>query len=467
MTTFPRLSTASIGRNKDAPRVWLEGRYLLDAGFIPGCHIEVDFTDGRILIKLASNGPRIVSSKKQGQIPVVDLNSAAISTTFGLAIATVQVHVSHGEIVLTPTLTDTLRSTRCKNGLEGSAFSGGGLLTEAAKQAGFTPAFAIEIDPGYADIFERNHPQARMFNLSIENTPLDLLPQVELLSIGIPCEAFSHSRRLDRKTGAKRDRLLPPEAHPLGDLTVWAALLIRHVNPATIVIEEAPDYLTSGAGYMLRTFLERAGYFVHAAVLDPTEYGEITARKRTVIVATSDPNFQRPETSSCTKTFADITDPPEIAEATYFTREEKPWLFKHWETQTQKGNGFAPPQLTDHSTKIPVIKRRYLSQQGDGVVVKHATREAWRWLSLAEIKRIHSVPDDYILAEEQSVTRAGECVGQGVIVSFFKQIIIEATKAVRARQLPRTANQNQAVEANTQETRERAYTTPQLGLAFA
>src|ERR1700694_3782400 len=159
MTTFPRLSTASIGRNKDAPRVWLEGRYLLDAGFAPGCHIEVEFTADRIIIKLAHNGPRMVSSKKQGQIPVVDLNSTAISTTFGLTIATVQVYVSPGEIVLTPTVTDTLRSQRCKNGSEGSTFSGGGLLTEAAKQSGYTPAFAIEIDSGYADIFERNHPQ--------------------------------------------------------------------------------------------------------------------------------------------------------------------------------------------------------------------------------------------------------------------------------------------------------------------
>jgi DNA (cytosine-5)-methyltransferase 1 len=426
MTTFPRLSTTAIGQNKNAPRVWLEGQYLRDAGFNPGCHIQVEFSTDKIVIKLAANGPRIVSSKKQGHVSVVDLNSSAIQTTFGTTVSKLQVHVSPNQIILTPAHSLALRATRCKNGTEGSCFSGGGLLTEAAKQAGYTPAFAIEVDSGYSTIFERNHPEARMFNLSVEDIPLDALPQVELLTLGIPCQPWALCRRRDVETGNKRDRSLPPEAHPLSDMSIWAALLIRQVNPATIVIEEAPGYLNSSAGYMLRLFLERAGYFVHGAVLDPTLYGEITARKRTVIVATSEPGFQWPATSPCTRTFADFADPPEIAESQYFTPEQKPWLFKHWETQTQKGNGFAPPQLSDQSTRVPVVRRRYFSQQGDGVVVKHPTREAYRWLSLAEVRRIHTVPDTYLLDEEQSLTRAGEVIGQGVIISFFQKIISAA-----------------------------------------
>jgi site-specific DNA-cytosine methylase len=424
MTTFPRLSTTALGQHNNAPRIWLEGKYLRHAGFAPGCHIQGEFATHKIVIKLAPNGPRIVSSKKNGQIPVVDLNSSAIQTTFGNTVSKLQVLVSPNQIVLTPAYSLALRASRCKNGTEGSCFSGAGLLTEAAKQAGYTPAFAIEVDPGYAAIFEHNHPDAKMFNLSVEDLPLDSLPQVELLTLGIPCQPWSRART--QKAGKKRDRSLPPEAHPLSDLSIWSALLIRQVQPATVVIEEAPDYLNSSAGYMLRHFLERAGYFVHAAVLDPTQYGEITARKRTVIVATSDPGFQWPAATPCTKTFADFADPPETVESLYFTPDQKPWLFKHWQTQTQKGNGFAPPQLSNQSTRVPVVRRRYFAQQGDGVVVKHPTREAYRWLSLAEVRRIHGVPDTYFLDEEQSLTRAGEVIGQGVIVSFFRKIISAA-----------------------------------------
>jgi hypothetical protein len=69
-----------------------------------------------------------------------------------------------------------------------------------------------------------------------------------------------------------------------------------------------------------------------------------------------------------------------------------------------------------------------LSQQGDGVVVKHPTRaEWWRWLTVNEIKKIHAVPPSYYLGEEKSKTGAGEILGQGVIVSFFQKIISAAS----------------------------------------
>jgi site-specific DNA-cytosine methylase len=305
-----------------------------------------------------------------------------------------------------------------------------------------------------------------MFNLSVEDVPLDSLPQVEILTLGIPCQPWSKARTCQK--GKKRDRSLPPEAHPLSDLCVWAALLIRHVNPATVVIEEAPDYLNSSAGYMLRLFLERAGYFVHGAVLDPTLYGEITVRKRTVIVATSEPGFDWPATTPCTKTFADYADSPEIAESQYFTPAEKPWLFKHWETQTRKGNGFAPPQLSFHSTRVPVLRRRYFAQQGDGVVVKHPHREAYRWLSLDEARRIHGVPDTYFLDQENSLTRAGEVIGQGVIVSFFRKIL-SAVKHLTPTTEPLTNERAQPpnhCESTTTTNAQSNFAIDQMGFAF-
>jgi hypothetical protein len=103
--------------------------------------------------------------------------------------------------------TELHRATRCRNGKEGSVYSGGGLLTEAARRAGYKPAFAIELDSRYAEIYENNH-NARMFNLSVEDTPIEELPQVELLTMGIPCDCFSTARTKDKVTGATRDRSL-------------------------------------------------------------------------------------------------------------------------------------------------------------------------------------------------------------------------------------------------------------------
>ena len=425
MTTFPRISTTTIGRHKDAPRVWLEGRYLLDAGFEPTNRIQVEFTKGQVVIRLAKDGLRIVSSKRQGQIPVLDLNSTALTEAFG-PISTLQVHIAVGEITLTPSHTDILRASRCRNGKEGSIFSGGGLLTEAARLAGYQPAFAIEVNPQYADIYEKNH-DVQMFNLSVEDAPLDQLPPVELLTLSPPCEPYSVARRRDKITGAKRDRSLPPEAHPLSDLTIWAAYIIRKLNPATVVIEQAPGYLTSATGYMIQHFLKRAGYTVEARVLDPRDYGELTGRRRTVIVAHSGSNFQWPQPSRATQTFADIRDDESILQDQYFTAETKPWLVNHWNTQIAKGNGFASTQISDDSTSVPCITKRYMAGQGTGAVVKNTiTENCWRWLTLNEIRKLHRIPDSYQLSDS-SKTLSGEIIGQGVIVSLFKTII-EATR---------------------------------------
>ena len=134
MNVFPRFSTTKIGRNKDAPRVWLEGLYLLRAGFLPAHRIQVHFSQQRVEITLAPEGTRVVSSKTRHNqsIPVLDLNTSALADSFG-PITTLQVQINNGTIVLTPTQTERLRATRCRNGKEGSLFAGGGLLTEAAR----------------------------------------------------------------------------------------------------------------------------------------------------------------------------------------------------------------------------------------------------------------------------------------------------------------------------------------------
>lgn len=228
---------------------------------------------------------------------------------------------------------------------------------------------------------------------------------------------------------------LPPEAYPLSDLTIWAALLIQRLNPATVLIEEAPGYLTSGAGYMMQHFLTRAGYTVEAKVIDPQDYGELTARRRSVIIAHSGSHFQWPKTEPATQTFASIRDDESTLQSEYFTAETKPWLFNHWKTQTAKGNGFVSAQLSDESTSVPCISKRYMAGQGTGAVVKHRHLSGhFRWLTLNEIRKLHQIPDSYQLSDD-SKTLSGEAIGQGVIVSVFRKII-EATRTLGKIQRP-------------------------------
>ena len=64
-------------------------------------------------------------------------------------------------------------------------------------------------------------------------------------------------RTLVKGTGTKRNREAPPEAHELGDMTFWALKTVDLINPYTVVIEEVPQFLQSGAGFILFHALER------------------------------------------------------------------------------------------------------------------------------------------------------------------------------------------------------------------
>jgi site-specific DNA-cytosine methylase len=308
---------------------------------------------------------------------------------------------------------------------EGSIFSGGGILTQAAKQAGYTPVLAVEIHPAYAAIFEQNHPHTRMFRQSIADIPWETLhayAPLGLLTMGIPCEPFSAIRRLDRGGQAKRDRTLPPEAHALGDMAFWGLHAVDALRPHTVLIENVPRFLEAGTGYVVQAVLRRMGYTVDARVINPLEYGELTGRKRAVIVGTVGP-IRWPDPVTSTRTVGEIFDPePHL----WWDRQTKPWPFVHWASQTAKGNGFEPPKIRADDRSVGTIKKRYFAGQGDNPVVAHPDRPGtYRWLTVNEVKRLHGVPETYALGP--SKTLAGEVLGQGVVVSLMARIITAVT----------------------------------------
>ncbi|MEI8198046.1 MAG: DNA cytosine methyltransferase, partial [Phycisphaerae bacterium] len=277
----------------------------------------------------------------------------------------------------------------------------------------------------YAETYAANHPHATVFNSSVEEVSWEALKRFRplgLMTMGIPCEPYSVIRRLDRGGQVKRDKALPPEAHELGDMFFWGLRAIEACNPHTVIIEEVPPFLTSAAGFVTIQVLKRFGYNVEGKIIDPSTFGEITGRKRTVIIATMG-DIHWPGLSTCDFKLGDILDPEPLE---WFNRVSKPWVFNHWETQTAKGNGFAPPILTAQDSKVPTIKKRYFAGQGDNPVVGHPTIPGnCRWLTINEVKRIQGLPQEFILPA--SKTTAREIMGQGVVVSLFRKIIKAAT----------------------------------------
>jgi site-specific DNA-cytosine methylase len=412
-----RISAAVLGQDKRGkPRCYMQGRWLSRFGLLPGSKVRVSYQDGLVVVLLDDEGPRKVSGK--GEVPVIDLTGEELGRALGQDGAALEIRAQSGRIVIRPSRVEEQKRRRVQNGLEGSLFSGGGLLTEAAKQAGFRPSFAVEIEPRYAEVFESNH-EGRMLNMSVHEVRAEDVPQVELLTVGLCCEPFSKKRRV---AGSG----LPPEAHPNGDLVVWALRAVEASNPWTVVVEQVPEFLDSGAGWILRHALARMGYTVEARVLDPSDYGELAGRRRAVIVATNDHEVHWPEPEPHERRLGEILEDRDDHE--WFDADSKAWLFNHWHKQRDKGNRFFEGrQVLDAETKrVPCISKRYFAQQGDGVVVRHPEKpNTFRWLTLTEVKRLMGLTDDYELGTAK--TKAGEILGQGVQVQLFRKVI-EANK---------------------------------------
>jgi DNA (cytosine-5)-methyltransferase 1 len=416
-----RMATMSLGENKGKKRVYLQGKWLARAGFATGEKINITFGEGAVTVHLDPDGTRKVSGKANGD-SVIDITNDELEQALA-RYPKLQVECREKTITITPSYTAKLVAKRELAPTEASVFSGGGFLSEAAKQAGFEPIMAVEIDQDYADIYAANHPTATVFNSCVAEVAIERMKQVGpvgLFTAGICCEPFTNIRRLDRGGQNKRDKDLPPEAHELGDMTHWALRAIEACNPHTVVLEEAREYLGSASSYVIMHVLKRLGYNVDGRVIDPLEYGELTGRKRTVIVATTGREIVWPQPCPSNRRIGEILE--DVPESEWFCRETKSWLYDHWDKQTGKGNGFAAAQITAESTHVGTIKKRYFAQQGDNPVVAHPTdRSRHRWFTLTEVKRLHGIPDNYILPPAKTV--AGEVVGQGVIVSLFRRII--------------------------------------------
>ena len=411
-----RHATIGLGQNKGTPRVYLKGRWLDQMGFSTGEPIDIEYRTGCVTIHLG--GPRRVSHR--ADIPVIDIQNEHLAAVFESA-EKLQVTARDGVITITPAYTELLVAGRELTNREGSLFSGGGLLTEAAHQSGFVPTFAVEIDPDLADIYQANH-SGTLYNMSVEQVPWHKLREhrIGLLTMGIPCEPFSRSRTTT--AGSKRDRSLPPEAHELGDMTFFALRAIEAANPHTVIIEEAESYLHSASACVVQSVMRRWGYTVDGRVINSLDFGELTERKRTVIAATMGP-VRWPDPIHRTRTLGDILDPTPTG---WFDHNTKPWLFEHWKRQIALGNGFASSVYHAGSPYIGTIKKRYLSQQGDNPVIAHPTQVGvYRWLSLSELRRLHGIPATYDLGDTK--IRAGEIIGQGVVVPLFRRIIESVT----------------------------------------
>lgn len=165
-------------------------------------------------------------------------------------------------------------------------FAGAGGLALGIEQAGFDTIGLIEFDKNAVDTLRCNRPQWRVIHSDIADIScLDLEEyfgvkkgELDLLSGGAPCQAFSYA---GKRLGLEDAR---------GTLFYHYALFLQKLQPKMFLFENVRGLLTHDKGRTYKTILnifEQAGYTIgdgQRKVLNAWDYGVAQKRERLITV---------------------------------------------------------------------------------------------------------------------------------------------------------------------------------------
>jgi len=453
--------TATVGMNKGAPRVWLEGQMPARAGFLPGCRFRLSSDAGglRVTLSLHNEGCRTVSRKERGgrELPVLDINSQeALAVLAGYK--QIRVIFTEGEIHLIPDAVESRQKERlgrlhaeinAGQVSVGSVSHGAGILSHALhtglKDEGIAGnlRFAVDIDPDALDVAAANNPAWNTGTQSIalpvqmlafaDPFVLSKLPTVSILEAGLPCTAASVSGR--SKKGLKQAE----DDDKAGHLVAAFIAIIGRCNPALILLENVRPYFNTASAAILRTQLRELGYAVQERDLDGADYA-IEARPRRVLVGV---------TEGVDLDLESMIAPPRAVQSIGDILDDVPLDDEQWRevsylkakevADKAAGKGFAMQILGPEATRVGTIGSGYQKARSTEPRLRHPSQESLsRLFTPAEHARLKGIPAELVRGVE-SKTTAHELLGQSVIWPAFQHVgqVIGRSLAALAQPAPK------------------------------
>ena len=448
-----------IGRNKSAPRVWLQGPLLEKAGFDHATQYDITQHDGSVILTKSTFGPRVVSGRKRNDrlMPVIDINSDRWLSIFN-GLSHVRVTFSDGVIRITALATEQRARERLERTAAriaagesltfGSLAHGGGVLSHAL-HAGFVSAgvnarlaFANEIRSDLIEqAIEANDAWdsetvalcGKMQELAFDTEALRGLPQVDFLEAGLPCSGASVAGR------AKR-RLAHAEAHPeVGHLVVAYLALIARFNPTAGVLEQVVPYASTASMDIIRNQLTDMQYDVYEFVIDGEEWNALEHRKRMLTVfVTRGMEFsfdwlEKPAQEQ--RHLGEILEPIALDDPRWSRMQG---LVDKAERDREAGNSFAMQIFDAASTRIGTLTKGMSKVRSTDPKIRHPLDAAlMRVPTPLEHARAKDIPSHLIAGLSDTI--AHELLGQSVLYRPFVavgRLLANCMRSVRPRATP-------------------------------
>ncbi len=189
-------------------------------------------------------------------------------------------------------------------------FAGAGGLALGVEKAGFDTIGLIEWDKDACDTLSKNRPNWKVIHDDIANISCQDLEkyfeikkgELDLLSGGAPCQAFSYA---GKRLGLEDAR---------GTLFYHYAVFLEKLQPKMFLFENVRGLLTHNGGKTYATMLdifEKAGYNIQKQVLNAWDYGVAQKRERLITIGirkdlSKKINFKFPEPHSYKPVLGDI-----------------------------------------------------------------------------------------------------------------------------------------------------------------
>ena len=440
------ISTTKLASDKRGnPRIWIEGRKLEAAGFLPQSRyrMTIDADARRIILALDDQGDRTVSrrTRRGSENPIIDIANAGALRSFE-GIETLRIDFTKGTLTIEPSAVEARRQRReqrTKSRLDahlplraGSVSTGLGVLSHAIHEglahAGRISelAFSVEIDQEYQDLCAARNPAWHTDTVAI-NMPLQefafdrdaigRIEEVDILEAGIPCTAHSIA-------GRSKKKLAMPEHDPVaGHLVVGFLAIVAATNPSVVLVENVPQYADSASFSILCNQLREWQYDVTHVILKGEDFDCLEHRHRMALLATS--RGMKADILSALETGGEgaitvgdiLEDVPVDCDAWSEMR-----YLKDKETRDRiAGKGFRMQILGPEDTKVGTIGRGYAKIRSTEPKLRHPTEpNLLRQFSPVEHARIKGIPEEMV--EGLPITTAHEMLGQSIVAAPFRAL---------------------------------------------
>ena len=421
--SYLKIVSQKLNKRNDTSRIYIESAKLEQAGLSAGTPISVDVSKQKVVITVAEEGERIITSRKNR--PIIDICNKSLTEAF-VGVENIVIKLSNDKIVVEP-LYEELKRKKAKANLKKKSnirymeiFAGGGTLSKAFFDEGFDLRCAVELEKKYIESYEENFPNAMTYCGTVEHIDIRDLPDIDVLAAGIPCEGYSQAGITGRGKNGKN-----AEIHPTGHLGFFVLSIIKALMPAAVVVEESPNFQKSAMATLTYAVLKSLGYTINETILNANDYGSISKRVRYCMVATlkdEEFEFPKPVPSLFKDTIGDILEIP-LTEREWLTEENSSTIagMKKQERKHQtRGNGFRIAGVESHKTACSTITKGYQKRRLTDPVLTDG-KGGYSFFTPRELASINGLPRDFIIPEHIKST-SSEIIGQGVCYHPFRAV---------------------------------------------